>query len=211
MRIVLAATLSSILALGSLWLAIGSNILRDPSSATVRPFSFARVQLLWWVLIIAFCFLYRYGLTFALPGITDTCLALLGIGVGTTGAAQILDTRQRRIAEAHGVRVMQDEKSQGFFTDILSDDNGLSVHRLQALIFNVIYGVAFFTYFVTNDVFDVYGPMQYAVLGMSNAGYLGLKALENNPQNRVNMRAGSPGSDELLDADPAAPAPFAVG
>jgi hypothetical protein len=91
------------------------------------------VQLLWCVLIIAFCFLHQYGLTFELPVPNETCLVLLGIGVGTTTVAKVLDVRQRQVADRHGIQVTQDMESQGFFTDILSDDNGVSVHRLQAL------------------------------------------------------------------------------
>src|SRR2546429_31588 len=100
-------------------------------------------------------------------------------------------------------------ESQGFFTDILSDDNGLSVHRLQALVFNAIYGVAVFTHFAREHGFDTYGTMQYAVLGLSSAGYLSLKALENDPQNRTHTQNARAGGDELLDADAAAAGPAA--
>ena len=207
----LAWGLALILAIGSLFLGIKSNLLRDASTAVRRPFSFARVQLLWWVLIIAFCFLHQFGLTFELPVPNETCLVLLGIGVGTTTVAHVLDTRQRQSAVQCGIQVTQDMESQGFFTDILSDDNGLSVHRLQALAFNVIYGVAFFTYFVREHQFDTYGTVQYAILGLSSAGYLGLKALENDPQNRTQTQNARAGGDELLDADAAAVGPAAVG
>jgi len=32
----------------------------------------------------------------------------------------------------------------------------VSVHRLQAFVFNVIYGVAFFTHFVGTEMFQTY-------------------------------------------------------
>jgi hypothetical protein len=192
-------------------LATRSNLLRDASTAARRSFSFARVQLLWWVLIIAFCFLHAYGQTFELPAITLTCLSLLGVGIGTTTVAQVIDARQRRMADIHGIARIQDSESQGFFTDILSDENGLSVHRLQALVFNVIYGVAFFTHFVRTDAFEEYGLFQYAVLGMSNVAYLGLKALENDPNSRSATAPRGVGGDELLDADPIESNPAAVG
>jgi len=207
----LASILTIALVGGSIWLAVSSNILRDASTARKRPFSFSRVQLLWWMLIIAFCFLQHYGDTFELPDINATCLILMGIGMGTTTIAVVLDGRQRRAAEQQGTSVTQDQESQGFFTDILSDDSGLSVHRLQALAFNVIYGVAFYTTFVRTGVFETYGDLQYAILGISNASYLGLKALENDPNNRGTAKSATTGGDELLDADTAPTGPSAVG
>jgi len=207
----LAWGLALILAIGALLLGIHSNLLRDTSAAARRPFSFARVQLLWWVLIIAFCFLHQYGLPLELPVPNETCLVLLGIGVGTTTVAQVLDGRQRQVGDRHGIQVTQDMEGQGFFNDILSDDNGVSVHRLQALVFNVIYGAAFFTHFVREQTFDTYGTVQYAVLGLSSAGYLGLKALENDPENRPQTHNARVSSDELLDMDSGVTGPAAVG
>src|SRR4029453_8633754 len=177
--VTIAWTLGSIFLAGTVYLSVGSNLLRDTSTARQRPFSFSRVQLTWWILIIAYCCLHGYAENFELPALTETCLALLGIGIGTTTVAHVLDDRQRVTSERRGMEVIQDRESEGFLTDILSDDNGVSVHRLQALIFNVIYGVAFVTYFLRNNGnFEEFGVMQYAVLGLSNVGYLGLKALE---------------------------------
>jgi hypothetical protein len=199
------------LAAGSAALAVYSNLLRDASTVARRPFSFARSQLLWWVAIIAFCLLHQYAQTFELPAINETCLVLLGAGVGTITLAKVIDARQRGTAEMHGIAVVQDAPSQGFFIDILSDDNGVSVHRLQALAFNVIYGVAFLTHFVGTETFDEYGALQFAVLGLSDVAYLGLKSLENDPRLQAAAARGPAGGDELLDADPDASTPTAVG
>jgi hypothetical protein len=122
----------------------------------------------------------------------------------------VIDRRQRAGADALGQELSQDSECQGFVVDILSDESGLSVHRLQALIFNVIYGVAFITTFLNTKVFPEYKEMQFAVLGLSTVGYLGLKALENNPA--APGTATPPGGDELPDVDPTAPAkPLASG
>jgi hypothetical protein len=203
---------------GVVALAIRSNVLRDPSTARRPPFSFSRVQLLWWVLVIAFCFLKHFAQAIIaghwvklLPDLNSTCLILLGIGVGTTTLAQVMDGRQRQAADQHGTSMSQDAESQGFLTDILSDDNGVSVHRLQALVFNLIYGVAFVASFLSTAVFQEYGKFEFGVLGLSNAGYLGLKALENNPQTRTAMGTGSAGGDFLTDADATTIGSTAVG
>ncbi|HZF14644.1 MAG TPA: hypothetical protein VE046_01750 [Steroidobacteraceae bacterium] len=207
----LAASLALVLLVGTALLAARSNLLRDSSTARRGPFSFARVQLLWWTLIVALCLLQHYGETYELVALNQTCLALLGIGVGTKMIAQVIDTRQRQTAELSGTAVIQDKESEGFLTDILSDENGLSVHRLQALVFNVLYGVTFVSHFVNTGGFADYDTVQYAVLGLSSAGYLGLKALENNPKNQLSTGASRAGGDELLDGDVAAGGPAASG
>jgi hypothetical protein len=206
----LAFILTAIIVAGSIWLCVRSNILRDPGTAARPPFSFSRVQLLWWVLIIAFCFLQEYGSEFTLPQLNPTCLVLMGIGVGTKALASVIDSRQKNAAERQGNYVLRDAKSAGFFTDILSDEEGLSVHRLQALIFNVIYGVAFYTSFLPNGEFADYTAIEYGVLGISNVAYLGLKALENNPQALAD-KVVSTGGDELLDVDDGQDGPSAAG
>jgi hypothetical protein len=188
---------------GSLVLAAFSNLLRDSSTAAKRPFSFARSQLLWWVLVITFCVLRYFGDTGELPKLSPTCLILLGIGVGTAGLANVIDRRQRAGADAVGTQVLQDNESENFLIDVLSDENGLSVHRLQALIFNIVYGVAFVAQFLYGKgVFPDYDSVTLATLGLSTAGYLGLKSLENNPASPGTATAGG---DELPDVDPAAP------
>ncbi|HEY7639005.1 MAG TPA: hypothetical protein VH814_04710 [Steroidobacteraceae bacterium] len=199
------------LAAGSAVLAVKSNLLRDVSTAARRPFSFARSQLLWWVAILVFCLLHNYAQALDLPAINETCLVLLGVGVGTTGIANVIDARQRATAAMHGVAVVQDRQSQGFIIDILSDDNGVSVHRLQALAFNIIYGVAFLTHFLSTGTFEQYGALQYAVLGLSDVAYLGLKSLENDPRVLASAGRGPASGDELLDADPDVSTPAAVG
>ncbi len=187
---------------GSIVLAAFSNLLRDASTAAKRPFSFARSQLLWWVLVVTFCVLRYFGDKSELPALNQTCLILLGIGVGTAGLANVIDRRQRAGADAVGTQVLQDNESQNFLIDILSDENGLSVHRLQALIFNIVYGVAFVTAFLDKAAFPVYDSVTLATLGLSTAGYLGLKSLENNP---ASPGAATAGGDELPDVNPAAP------
>jgi hypothetical protein len=155
---------------------------------------------LWWILVIAYCALRYYGQEGVLPPLNQTCLILLGVGIATFGTAKVIDRRQQTKAVAHGTERSQDQESKDFLTDILSDERGLSVHRLQAVIFNAIYGVAFITEFLESGKFPAYDELQFAVLGISTVGYLGLKTLENDPATTPEALA-NPGGDELIDAD----------
>jgi len=186
--------------------AIYTNILRDSSVATDKPFSLARTQLMWWTLVIGLCVILYSGAYTTAPPITTTCLVLLGIGTATTMSARIIDSRQRdQLAAAGTTLTHQDQAGDGFLADILSDDSGVSVHRFQAVVFNTIYGLSFLYSFWTRNAFPDYDGQALALLGISSAGYVGLKAFEN--------KAPTPGtgqSDELLDAN-APPSMTAAG
>lgn len=216
----LTYAIAAALVAGAIVLGAKSLLLHDNSTSPRPPFSFSRVQLYWWVVVIAFCFIDHLAQFLSgqldppegpLPKLNATCLILLGIGVGTTGLAQVMDGQQRSNANLQGTPLTQDTPSVGFFTDILSDESGLSVHRLQALVFNLIYGVSFVIHFLSSAVFDEYGKFEFAVLGLSDAAYLGLKALENNPQTRVNPGLDGPATDVLLDVEATPPGPGTVG
>jgi hypothetical protein len=151
---------------------------------------------MWWTFVIVLSVILYCGINGDTPAITGTCLVLLGIGAGTTISARIIDGRQRETAQTRGnVPLHQDELSKDFFTDILSDESGLSVHRFQCVVFNLVYGLAFLYTFVTTSTFPAYGSEALALLGISSAGYVGLKAFENQKPTAEGQ------SDELLDAN----------
>jgi len=176
--------------------SVFSNILRDQGRTPKKPFSLARTQLMWWTLVIGLCVILYCGAAGAVPDISGTVLVLLGIGAATTFSARIIDARQRDAAVAAGnTPLHQDEPSQDFFTDVLSDESGLSVPRFQSFAFNLIYGVSFLYTFCATSEFPEYNAEALALLGISSAGYVGVKALEN--------KAAAPAagqSDELIDA-----------
>jgi hypothetical protein len=177
-------------------LSIFSSILRDQGNTPRKPFSLARTQLMWWTLVIGLCVILYCGESGAVPDITGTVLVLLGIGVATTFSARIIDARQRDAAVANGnVPLHQDRPSQDFFTDILSDESGLSVPRFQSFVFNGLFGLSFLYTFCVTSQFPLYSPEALALIGISSASYVGVKALENKPAAPVTGQ-----SDELIDA-----------
>jgi hypothetical protein len=186
--------------------SIYTNILRDQSLATSKPFSLSRTQLMWWSMVIGLCVILYCGAHSVTPQITPTCLVLLGIGTATTISAKIIDSRQRDELNAAGnLPAHQDSATKNFFTDILSDEGGVSVHRFQAFAFNTIYGLSFLYSFFLKGAFPNYDGVALALLGISSAGYIGLKAFENK-----SPATSSAQNDELLDAD-SPPSMTAVG
>jgi len=65
-----------------------------------------------------------------------------------------------------------------FITDILSDSDGVSIHRLQALVFNLIFGVAFITAVFNNYSMPEFSETQLILLGLSSGTYAFIKHSE---------------------------------
>ena len=116
------------------------NMLRDLSKASPRPYSWSRVQLAWWSVIIITAFTSIMLQTGHAPNLHSSTLVLLGISAGTTAVARVIDLadQQNSLVFRH-----QDLKTSNFFLDLLSDQNGVSIQRFQALIFNVVFGIWF--------------------------------------------------------------------
>ncbi len=68
--------------------------------------------------------------------------------------------------------------SQNFFNDILTDVDGISLHRFQSMIWTVIIGVAFLVVVFTSGAMPKLDALVLAVLGISAGTYLGFKVPE---------------------------------
>lgn len=180
----------------ALWLSLKTNILRDLSRVpgeTNKPYSFARTQLMWWTVLISSAYVLAFGYHGNFVDIPDGCLVLLGISIGTTLAGRVIDTTQ---IENNPIR-HQDIRNKLFLIDILSDENGISVHRFQALVFNLIFGVGFIVKFFTNyELFDFEGG-QLTLMGISASAYVGLKINENQVKDK-NLLPDTSGEDISL-------------
>lgn len=184
-------------------LAVYSNILRDEISncdefeANTQqlqkknkwklvdksaPFSLTKVQFGLWTVIISSVYIYL-----ALckgdcseTAINKTALVLMGIFAGTAVASQVIDKNEMGDNRPRH----QNTASQGFFIDILSDDNGISLHRFQNLAWTVI-AVTVYLYKVlqvtTGCQLPELSDTLLALTGISNATYLVLKGKENDP------------------------------
>jgi hypothetical protein len=150
-----------------------------------RPYSYSRLQLFWWTIIIFWCFFSFFIYTGVLLAFTPTVVMLLGGGLAVSVFGKVMDNSQITANNKPVPTRHQDlEPSKDFLTDILSDDGGISIHRFQALLANLIFGIAFITNFLKAlhqeaYPFTEFEPWQLTLLGVSAAGYLGLKANEN--------------------------------
>jgi len=198
----LSWVLTVLLILFFLILAFYSNILRDeidnPAafmanaasmpkyagkaySQIPRPFSLAKTQFGLWTVVIASIYVHHLlcikGCNLSMATSTTT-LALLGISAGTTALASTIDKssmQQPGIIPRH-----QNQPSQGFLMDILSDENGVSIHRFQNIAWTVV-AIIIYLFKATSGgcaLPELDGTL-LTLTGISNATYLGLKLNEN--------------------------------
>ncbi len=172
----------AVLLLGSVYMLFDKNALRDSSTqkGDLKPYSYSRVQLWWWSIIIIGSYLGVYAATGNYWDLNTTCLTLLGISTITTVSGKIVDNQQNNDQQI--TRSQDTYPSQGFIMDILSDENGMSVHRFQAFVFNISFGLSFVvTVFsdLSAKAFPTYSPTILGALGVSSGTYLAMKMNEN--------------------------------
>lgn len=193
------------------WISLKSDMLRnavfDPTvinsmaaqtGKPVRPaFSLARTQLAFWSVIVIGSYIYvafftpgADGVKFAVE-LSGVNLILLGISVGTTVVSKAIDSNQQTNSSPAGTAavptpsadVQQNQPASGFFfIDIISDETGVSIHRLQNVIWTIIVGVIYISYVSLKCALPdkaVITDTLLGLMGISSAAYLGVKTKEN--------------------------------
>jgi len=189
------------------------NLLRDDSTLeTKKPYSFSRVQLAWWTVILLSSFITIIITKGQAPTLDKSSLILLGISAITLGAARITDISDQKTAAAAPppavgdkpiVSISQNTPGQNFFLDILSDNNGVSIHRFQTVVFNFVFG-CWFIYSVVkglngvvcnnsdeqtyidciSKIIPVISENNLILIGLSSGTYIVLKTTENKNINK---------------------------
>lgn len=160
------------------------------------PFSLSKVQFGLWTVIISSSYIYLslFKGDCAEGSINKTALVLMGIFAGTAIASSIIDKRE---IDDNRPR-HQNTPSQGFFIDILSDDNGISLHRFQNFVWTLI-AISVYLYKVsmvrTGCVLPELSDTLLALTGISSATYLVLRAKENDPPIQEVQRANTADSN----------------
>jgi hypothetical protein len=180
------------------------GIINDTSSTKPKSYSYSRLQLLWWTFIVFASFITIALATGQIPDLDTSTLILLGIGSLTTASARITDISDQsnydaatQTAETTSTpppaTLSKDQPSEGFLLDILSDKNGVSIHRLQAFMFNLIFGIWFIyqsvyhlkgigpkaTAAIIDHIIPVISNNNLILLGLSAGTYVALKTTEN--------------------------------
>lgn len=166
------------------FLDIKFELLRDSCTSEKKPYSLSRVQLAWWMGFILCAFaaviFNTSNSVLTLPTFGEGILIVLGISAGTTTVATITDVSEQK---NNPLSRHQNEKSQGLFIDIISDKDGPSVHRLQTVLFNLIFAVWFFLKVYRSGEIPDLDSNTLVLLGLSSGTYAVIKTTENKVQN----------------------------
>ncbi|MES2111261.1 MAG: hypothetical protein V4577_21075 [Bacteroidota bacterium] len=157
-----------------------SNILREAGNGT--PYSFSKLQLWLWSIVIIPAFSLNWGFFSGKPvppAINTTSLILLGISGGTALAAAAVSKTQQALPAPMPSKA--NLATQSFWTDILMDDKGqFSVTRLQQLLFTLVYIAIYLSLFFKNNAMaypDFTDNSTYTLMGISTGTYVLGKSL----------------------------------
>jgi hypothetical protein len=75
-------------------------------------------------------------------------------------------------------KLAQQLASENFFRDIVTDVDGVSLHRFQSVGWTVVLGAAFLIFVLAQRKFPEFDKYLLAVLGISGGTYLGFKIPE---------------------------------
>ncbi len=172
------------------------QLLRDTSSADKKPYSLSRVQLAWWMGFILGAFVAvvfdKENPTFSIPTFSNGILIVLGISTATTASATLTD-----VSDESNSQVSRHQNSDGtnLILDILSDKDGASVQRLQAVLFNLIFAIWFFLKVWNEKIIPDLDSNALILLGLSSGTYAALKTIENK------ATSGNPDSKSVMVED----------
>jgi hypothetical protein len=186
------------------WLSSRTALLRgrgeDMADGDRAPYSLARFQLAFWGFLVIAAYIFIWMITGELDTITGSVLALLGIGSGTALGAAMIDqgkdekekeeTAESAAAAAEAAptaaspattpapKKVRHVTSRGFLKDVLSDESGVSIHRLQLFVWTLVLGIIFCTVVYGSLEMPQFSSTLLGLMGISSGTYLGLKVPE---------------------------------
>jgi len=165
------------------------GMLRTPNTAVNKPYSYSKVQLAWWTVIIIAAFAAILLVACDVPVFDQSTIILLGISAATTTASKVIGLSDQSNPKVNPANL--NLESDNFILDILSDENGVTVHRLQALLFNFIFGIWFILKVWNNiallpsgkldasHIIPIMDPNNLLLIGISSGTYAAMRATEN--------------------------------
>lgn len=162
-----------------------SNSTLPPSE---RPYSLSLFQMSFWFFLVIAAYVFMWLITDELDTITDSVLALIGIGSGTALGATLI--AQNKSAQAPAV---PSRSTQGFFNDLVSDGGGVSLHRFQMFVWTLVLGGIFIGSVYKNLAMPEFSATLLGLMGISSGTYLGFKVPEKQATDAVPGGTTTPG------------------
>lgn len=139
-----------------------------------RPYSLSLFQMIFWFTLVIIAYVFMWLINDELDTITESVLALIGIGAATAIGATMIDKNKAQTGDA-----TPSIMSRGFMRDLLSDADGISLHRFQMFIWTLVLGVIFVASVYKNLAMPQFSTTLLGLMGISSGTYLGFKVPEN--------------------------------
>jgi hypothetical protein len=138
-----------------------------------RPYSLSLFQMSFWFFLVIAAYVFMWLITDELDTITESVLALIGIGAATALASTLIDQKKEipQPDEPGG-------KSIGFLNDVMSDPTGVSLHRFQMFVWTLVLGVIFCGNVFKDLEMPQFSATLLGLMGVSSGTYLGFKVPE---------------------------------
>jgi hypothetical protein len=156
-----------------IWLCRGTSLIRsgNPSVPPAqRPYSLSLFQMAFWFFLVIASYVFLWLINDELDTITESVLALIGIGAATALSATLIDQNKPT--------PLASDKSDGFLRDVMSDPTGISIHRFQMFAWTLILGVIFVASVYKNLEMPQFSATLLGLMGISSGTYLGFKVPE---------------------------------
>jgi ABC-type sugar transport system permease subunit len=150
-----------------------------------RPYSLSLFQMVFWFTLVIVAYVFMWMVNDELDTITESVLALIGIGAATAIGATLIDKSKAQSAEVADATAstpapvpLSAQPSRGFLHDVLSDAEGISLHRFQMFIWTLVLGVIFVASVYKNLAMPEFSTTLLGLMGISSGTYLGFKVPE---------------------------------
>lgn len=156
----------------TIYLSVNSALIRDAApegtALSRRTYSLAKTQFAWWFAIIFASLAFLWLVTGEVPALSPQALALLGMSGVTTGLAVAVSPDKLASNGQEGV----------FFHDLISDAQGVTIHRFQMVVITAALGLVFLYEVVMRLTMPTFDVSLLTMMGLSSAAYIGLKIPE---------------------------------
>jgi hypothetical protein len=176
-----------------------------PGKGDRKTYSLGRSQMAFWFFLVLLSYLLIWLITRDQVPLPNQVLGLMGIAALTTLGGATVDTTKHTSAQAQLPNLMAQRAaaraavaeaaalddqireaqatlapsvSHGFWRDVLSDADGISLHRFQIVVWTIVLGLVFLVGVYTTLAMPVFDSSLLLLMGISAGTYIGLKIPE---------------------------------
>jgi hypothetical protein len=174
--------ISAVIIVGCILLAAGMfaviywGMVRE--SGANSPYSLGKTQMAFWGILVAISFLAVWIIGHRMERIPPQVLILMGISGATGLGSVVINNKPPPSNPPPSALPPREHPRKEWFTDIISDGEGVSFQRLQVVLWTLILGFVFALTVANTCSMPEFQETLLVLMGISNGLYLGFKIPE---------------------------------